>query len=270
MIGSLKRVIVSILSVMAISLALGTCSNDTPMEDLVHIIDNTEYMLYNAKSIGEISSFQFAMLDSITGCLDSKHNGFRYREGEEDYNAIMKRFDRYNIIYCRALSRFNPEMNTENGNQNKIAQVIALMKRMEHQALTAPNGFQPEGTDVLALDNDNTRSTIEEPVFPTKGEIDSVNAKLPVMVSEGTLFAKVEYDEATKVQTFNYRFTQVVDSNMITKDVINQLKANMVSAIKNSPNTCRRLNAGVTYLYVYNSVDDLKLYEITIEANDIK
>ena len=110
----------------------------------------------------------------------------------------------------------------------------------------------------------------QERELPTKGEIDSVNAKLPVLVSEGTLFTRVEYDKNSKVQTFYYRLTQEIDENLITKDVIIQLKSNVVSGIKKSPNSVRRINAGVTFLYVYSSVKNKKLYEIKIDANDIK
>ena len=119
--------------------------------------------------------------------------------------------------------------------------------------------------DVLEL-----KKKQEERELPTKGEIDSVNAKLPVLVSEGTLFTKVEYDDNTKVQTFHYRFTQVIDESMLTKDVIRQLKTNVVSGIKNSPNSVRRINAGVTFLYVYYSIDNKRLYEIKIDSKDIK
>jgi hypothetical protein len=119
--------------------------------------------------------------------------------------------------------------------------------------------------DVLEL-----KKKQEERELPTKGEFDSVNAKLPVLVSEGTLFTKVEYDDNTKVQTFHYRFTQEIDERMLTKDVIRQLKTNVVSGIKNSPNSVRRINAGVTFLYVYYSIDNKRLYEIKIDSNDIK
>jgi predicted Zn-dependent protease len=110
----------------------------------------------------------------------------------------------------------------------------------------------------------------EERELPTKGEIDSVNAQLPVLVSEGTLFTKVEYDDNTKVQTFHYRFTQEIDESMLTKDVIKKLKTNVVSGIKNSPNSVRRINAGVTFLYIYSSIENKKLYEIKIDSKDIK
>lgn len=103
----------------------------------------------------------------------------------------------------------------------------------------------------------------------TKEEIISTNAKLPVLVADGTMFTKVEYDDKTKVQTFYYDFTRDIDESLITQDNINQLKGNMVNALKGT-NSEDRLNAGVTYLYVYRSIDKEKLYEIRIIANDLK
>ena len=110
----------------------------------------------------------------------------------------------------------------------------------------------------------------EKDVLPTKGEIDSVNAKLPVLISEGTLCTQIEYDENTKVQTFHYRFTQEVDENMISKEVIGQLKSNMISALKKDANNIKRLNAGMVFLYIYYSIENRKLYEIKIDTNDLK
>lgn len=106
-------------------------------------------------------------------------------------------------------------------------------------------------------------------VFPTQTEIEVVNAKLPALVSEGTLFTKVQYDDRTKVQTFYYRFTQEVDESQITKGTIRQLKSNMVAEVKNSTNNVIRLKAGMSFLYVYYSYDNRRLYEITINANDL-
>ena len=105
--------------------------------------------------------------------------------------------------------------------------------------------------------------------LPTKEEIIATNARLPVLVSDGTMFTKVEYDEKTMVQTFYYDFTRDIDESLITHDNISQMKGNMVNALKGT-NSEDRLNAGVTYLYVYRSIDKEKLYEIQITANDLK
>jgi len=118
-------------------------------------------------------------------------------------------------------------------------------------------------------DVQNIEEKHEQSVYPTKGEIDSANAELPILVSEGTLNTKIEYNEDTKVQTFYYRFTQEVDKNLVTPEVLTQLKSNMVEALKKSPNNIRRLNAGMTFLYVYYSVDGRKLYNIKIDSKDI-
>ena len=262
----------TIIASAIILIYLFSCGKSTPTEDIFGIIETTENKLHHAESLGEISRIQFHLLDSITECFDSKYDGYRYNENEDDYKELMKRFERYNIIYCRGLSRFNPELNTESGNRDKVVQVLALMKRMEHQALTAPKGIRSEGTnDIPALDDNNSEYSKEEQcIYPTMGEIDSVNAKLPVMVSEGTLFTKVEYNDKTKVQTFYYRLTQDIDASALSKEVISQLKSNMVSAIKNSPNTIERLNAGMTYLYIYYSKENKRLYDIVINQNDLK
>lgn len=105
-------------------------------------------------------------------------------------------------------------------------------------------------------------------VFPTKEEIMSFNASLPVLVSDGTLCVKVEYNEETMVQTFFYEFTRDVDEGSITQEIINQMKERMVLALKET-NSVDRLKAGVTYLYVYSSKEKKKLYEIKIQASDL-
>ncbi len=105
--------------------------------------------------------------------------------------------------------------------------------------------------------------------LPTKEEITSTNAKLPVLVSDGTMFTKVEYDDKTMVQTFYYDFTRDIDESLITQNNISQMKGNMVNALKGTDSE-DRLNAGVTYLYVYRSIDTDKLYEIQITASDLK
>ncbi len=106
----------------------------------------------------------------------------------------------------------------------------------------------------------------EQSILPTKREIDSVNARLPILVSEGTLNTRIEYDERTKVQSFYFRFTQEVDESQINSIVIGKLKANMVHELKKSPNNVNRIQAGMTFLYVYYSVDNRRLYEIRIDS----
>ena len=111
--------------------------------------------------------------------------------------------------------------------------------------------------------------TIEQSLLPTQEEINSINSKLPVLVADGTMFTTVEYDEETKIQTFYYDFTRDIDESMIKPEIIDQLKGNMVNALKNTNNEAR-INAGVTFLYVYRSIEKKVLYEILINANDLK
>lgn len=112
-------------------------------------------------------------------------------------------------------------------------------------------------------------NTVEQNLLPTQEEINSVNSKLPVLVADGTMFTKVEYDEETKIQTFYYDFTRDIDESMVKPEIIAQLKGNMVNALKNTNNETR-INAGVTFLYVYRSIEKKILYEIRINANDLK
>lgn len=119
------------------------------------------------------------------------------------------------------------------------------------------------GAEDTAHDNSSYKGTP-----PTKEEIMDINAKLPMLVADGTMFTKIEYDDKTMVQTCYYDFTQDVDESMITKDNISRLKENMVEYLKGTD--CEEiLKAGVVYRYVYRSVDKKKLYEIQISANDL-
>ena len=59
--------------------------------------------------------------------------------------------------------------------------------------------------------------------IPTSEEIISTNAKLPILVSDGTMFTKEEYDDYTMVQTFYYDFTRDFDESLITQDNISQM-----------------------------------------------
>ncbi len=113
----------------------------------------------------------------------------------------------------------------------------------------------------------NDTNNNDSNVLPTQEEIDETNARLPIIVAEGTLFTQVSYDEATKTQTFYYDCTQEIDESVITAESINQRKALMIQALKDG-NT-ERLEAGVTYMYVYRSVDGIVLYQIQIDSDDL-
>jgi len=106
--------------------------------------------------------------------------------------------------------------------------------------------------------------------LPTKEEIQSVNAKLPVQVADGTMCTKVEYDEQTMIQTFYYDFTQEVDESLIGPEIINGLKSSMVNELKgpNNKDNEERIRDGVTFLYVYRSNNNKVLYKIKIDASD--
>lgn len=254
---------ITLLTLLSMSLPLSLYGKTSPYDDIANVITSIENKLHHAKSFEEIENLQYELLRNMTKCLDAKHKGYRYVEGSEEYKRIMKRLDRYNIIYCWSLSRFNPELNTETGNKEKVIRVLAIMRKMENSALTKKEGFN-------ASNGSPTKNkAIDQSIFPTPEEIRAVNSKLPAYVSNGTLNTKVEYDNRTKVQTFYYRFTQAVDENLINKEVINHLKSNMVSALKKNANNVKRLKAGMTFLYVYFSVDKRKLYEIKINSNDI-
>ena len=142
-------------------------------------------------------------------------------------------------------------------NKNEVEDTIVID---EPESISYTDSKTNDG-EVERLDNSD--------VFPTQTEIQEVNAELPVLVSEGTLLTKVEYDDRAKVQTFYYQFTQEVDESQITKGIIQQLKSNMVAEVKKSANNVIRLKAGMTFLYVYFSYDKRRLYEITINANDL-
>ena len=119
------------------------------------------------------------------------------------------------MIATAALCVILSQVSTNLKENNKKDFQEALEKYKNSSKITNDSIVQKQlMDDVLEL-----KKKQEERELPTKGEIDSVNAKLPVLVSEGTLFTKVEYDDNTKVQTFHYRFTQEIDENMLTKDV---------------------------------------------------
>lgn len=244
-------------------LTLSSCINTSPSESIINVIDTVEKKLYSTKSLKEMEEMQYDMLRQITDCLNSNHNGYRFAENDEEYDKVMKRLERYNIIYCNAISRFNPELSPNNGNQDNLVRVLAIMKKMENSVLTKPDGFNPYDEHAGLIEE-------EQNIFPTQSEIENVNAQLPVLVAEGILNTKVEYDEHTKVQTFYYRYTQEINEDLITTEVIQELKSNMVSALKKDANNVRRLKVGMVFLYVYYSIDNRRLYEIKVNSNDIK
>lgn len=84
------------------------------------------------------------------------------------------------------------------------------------------------------------------------------------------MFTKVEYDENKMVQTFYYDYTQEVDESLIRPEIINALKSNMVNELKgpNNNDNEERIRDGVTFLYVYRSINKKVLYNIKIDVSD--
>ena len=105
-------------------------------------------------------------------------------------------------------------------------------------------------------------------VLPSEKEIIETNARLPVLVSENMMFTKVEYDRDTKTERFYYRFTVDIDKQAINNSAIEQGKEGMKGALLRNSGSMARINAGMTYLYIYCSKDNQKLYEIRINNSD--
>ena len=106
-----------------------------------------------------------------------------------------------------------------------------------------------------------------ESIFPTTEEIAAINSQLPYEVAENTMWVRVEYNERDKIQKFYYDFTVPVDRQLITPELMRELKQEMVSALNYNNN--KRLQAGMTYIYIYRSVNKEKLYEIKIDKSDL-
>ena len=145
-----------------IVLFIHVCSCDMgrePNDGMMRIIDETEDKLYDMTSLDEMEQCLFDMLHDMTTALDGDYNGHRYAEGEEDYNVVMKRLDRFNIVYIRALSRFNPELDTEKGDTEKVVHVIALLRKMEESTLTKPEGFAPKSDRDMVFEDHRSASS---------------------------------------------------------------------------------------------------------------
>lgn len=113
-----------------------------------------------------------------------------------------------------------------------------------------------------------TKYKTETNIFPTQEEIKETNKKLPTKVNDYTLWTKVEYDSISNVESFYYTILGEIDKNQINEEKIEQLKENMLKALLAQPH--KRLTEGMTYLYIYQSEDKKKLYEIRINKSDIK
>lgn len=114
----------------------------------------------------------------------------------------------------------------------------------------------------------NNKNDVANSVLPTQNEIDKVNEKLPIEIAEGTLLTEVTYDSKTMIQTFNYAFTQEIDSKKITSTFLEQRKNLMMQKLLEEGDV-DRLQAGVKYNYVYKTMDGITLYHIVIDFNDL-
>ena len=136
-----NRNILNKLVVIMIFMGLFSCGSHSPNVNVIKIIEGTEKHLYETSSLEELEKMHYDLLDNIKNYLDNEHDGYRYVDKSEDFEVIMERFDRYNITYCGALSKYNPELDWNKGDKKKIAHVIALMKVMENRALTSSDGW---------------------------------------------------------------------------------------------------------------------------------
>lgn len=263
-IGRIAAIGIAVIACMVIS-----CGKTSPTDNMNAIIDTTEHKLFKTNSAEELQEIQFEMLNTMTTCLDKECNGYRFAEGSTEFDLVMERLRRYNIVYCNALRRFNSEIDITSKDENKrtkAIEILALMEAMEYCALTKPNDFSPTS------DHDSGFNISARNIFPTQEEIDSINSKLPIPFEEAFLMgSKVEYNEQTKVETFYFDYTIEIEESWITDENIGKLKANMIDMLNaGSSKDKERLNAGMTYLYIYRSIEGKKLYEIRIDANDLK
>ena len=147
---------------------------------------------------------------------------------------------------------------------------IMIYVRYYQKFGTLNNEKNIENIHTPSFDDSWSNDTLnkENNILPTQEEIDETNAILPVKVVEGVMFSRVAYDETTMTQTFYYDFTQEIEESAITTEFINQRKALLLQVLKEQGNT-ERLEAGVTYLYIYRSVDGRVLYKIHLDSEDL-
>ena len=94
-----KRLFVKLMITTIMVLTLSSCMNTSPSESIINVIDTVEKKLYSTNSLKEMEEMHYEMLRQITDCLNSNHKGYRFVENEEEYDKVIKRLDRYNIIY---------------------------------------------------------------------------------------------------------------------------------------------------------------------------
>ena len=129
--------------------------------------------------------------------------------------------------------------------------------------------MEPSFTDFTVSSKTTSNNSNKQNVLPTPEEINATNARLPVFVSEGTIWTKVEYDQGSMTQRFFYRFTDEVDRRKI-ETAKRKGKEQMINALKQNPKSMDRINAGMTYIYLYYANNKTLLYEIKINKSDFK
>ena len=140
-----------------------------------------------------------------------------------------------------------------------VRQCQYLEYKKKYEVRTQTSSLDNSGADETHKNHNN--------VFPTQKEMEETNALLPIRVGN-VMFTSVSYDGMTKTQTFYYDYIQEIDESTITLESITQTKSFMVEALKEGGNV-ERIQAGVTYLYVYRSVDGRVLYNIHIDSGDL-
>ena len=105
--------------------------------------------------------------------------------------------------------------------------------------------------------------------FPDEIEISTTKLQLPMMVDEVTQWIDVNYDDKTKVETFDYKIISEVDESKLTEDMILDVKKQILKGLILN-GKAKRLKAGLKYVYVYYTRDNKKLFEITIDADDLR
>lgn len=99
--------------------------------------------------------------------------------------------------------------------------------------------------------------------LPTDQEINAINARLPMSVADGVIFMKVDYNKSTKTQAFVFR-----SSNKTSEATAKQIKTALISNMRNDPVGKIRMNAGVTYVYLYYYLDGTLINSIKINKSD--
>ena len=103
---------------------------------------------------------------------------------------------------------------------------------------------------------------------PSIQEIYNLKQKLPIEVKDGLFWTNVVYDKDNKIQKFTYKYKYDIDENDINEINLIKFKSDMADALRKSPNV-NRIYKGLKYKYIYYSKDNIFLYEIMLDKNDL-